>query len=771
MRNVDFPLEDVRDDLLGRKMFAFSLATALMNVDLTKNGFVASITGPWGSGKSSTINFVRHYVQQISIKTAMEKSQRSNIDVIKNLDELYYQYIKFKPYIENLIADGKNPYIVSKEYLTSKMVEFDVDTKKLDDVYEYILLKRENEIRPDTTVINFSPWSLQNRSEITLSLLSEINLAIGDNFDSETYETFAKYIEKFGELATATGSDAGIGKFISKLVTLPLNKKRKTLNEIREELSKNLLLDKNKNKRIIIIIDDLDRLTPFEASETINALKGVANLPKIVYLLSYDRHEFSSLISRAIYDQEAPQKGEIFLEKIIQYTKELPLPREEENSEIFNKNFLEILSDFNVFPEEKRASLAWFYILHRYLKTPRDTIRLLNNYSVAFSVTHDITDPIDLLVLTCLETFEPSVYTALKTYVQISKKISIDEDNQELIENSLESARDKKTAKFALGFLDQSLKSAEKYLNPPPPQTFKNRAHLFSNPSSAEVYFDLDPNRSPIHKIVLEKLTPLEAPKGLLRQSISELISSSEHRQSIRPTLEALSSYFFERDTCLSIEWAEELRDVAEILIAQAPPRSSALLSTNDEIIVSMFKNGLSRCDRDDQIEILTSLINKGEDLSFACKIIRDLIGDLKSEGYKTSSIFTLPQEESFREILTYRIRKIATEHKIFNQLSPSNLIWFWWGVDEKNEVRDFISMTLDQEESTLCALLQMLIGKVFTSDGVFEKTSPRSLELLASTSSFLCAAERLSKSAIESHREVANRFKNAVKVGESGDW
>jgi KAP-like P-loop domain-containing protein len=50
------------EDLLGRKNFAKFLAKAIMTMP-TEEGFVIGLQGGWGTGKSSILNLVRHYVE------------------------------------------------------------------------------------------------------------------------------------------------------------------------------------------------------------------------------------------------------------------------------------------------------------------------------------------------------------------------------------------------------------------------------------------------------------------------------------------------------------------------------------------------------------------------------------------------------------------------------------------------------------------------------------------------------------------------------------
>lgn len=58
----DAPLVNPDDDRLGRRDFARHFANAIRNLDATE-GFVFALSGPWGAGKTSILNFTRHDLQ------------------------------------------------------------------------------------------------------------------------------------------------------------------------------------------------------------------------------------------------------------------------------------------------------------------------------------------------------------------------------------------------------------------------------------------------------------------------------------------------------------------------------------------------------------------------------------------------------------------------------------------------------------------------------------------------------------------------------------
>ena len=66
-------------------------------------------------------------------------------------------------------------------------------------------------------------------------------------------------------------------------------------------------------QRIVVLIDDLDRLDPHEVGEVLRLVKLVADLPGVVHVLSYDRPR----VERAL-DTLGSDDGNAYLQKIVQ---------------------------------------------------------------------------------------------------------------------------------------------------------------------------------------------------------------------------------------------------------------------------------------------------------------------------------------------------------------------------------------------------------------------------------------------------------------------
>ncbi len=99
-----------------------------------------------------------------------------------------------------------------------------------------------------------------------------------------------------------------------------LIQQEETVEKLHAELSKALV---DQNKRFLIVIDDIDRLSPDEALLIFRLVKSIGSLPNVLYLLAYDR-----ILAEGIIAERFPSEGPHYLEKIVQAAFELPEPRQ-----------------------------------------------------------------------------------------------------------------------------------------------------------------------------------------------------------------------------------------------------------------------------------------------------------------------------------------------------------------------------------------------------------------------------------------------------------
>lgn len=168
----------------------------------------------------------------------------------------------------------------------------------------------------------------------------------------------------------------------------------------RREVLKKLL--KASSTRHLLIMDNIDRLPKEEIREVFRVIKSVLDLPKIHYVLAYDRE-----VIGAALDDFHSGKGLDYLEKIIQLPISLPLPSNELIDAVYHQWFSKLKVLNSVYAvgtgkiENKSYAFGLELIFHELINTPRDARRLINTLQFYERSVENL-HPIDLVFLEAL---------------------------------------------------------------------------------------------------------------------------------------------------------------------------------------------------------------------------------------------------------------------------------------------------------------------------------------------------------------------------------
>jgi predicted KAP-like P-loop ATPase len=316
-------------DLYGVNPFALMLAKRIANLKGSVGSTIA-INGPWGSGKSSIVNLIRHHL---------------------------------RPYEKN-----------------SELV-----------------------------VVNFTSWWFRGEEALTMSFLQELEAVCKKTLGSRAKNIFKKARRRFmvgaafsDWIRTAGQEDwkKATAQFASRYLT-----DAQTLEEVFERLGELL---KAQDKRIVVIMDDLDRLTPEEQLQMFRLVKSVGRLPRVLYLLIFDREIAEREIRRKF-----PSEGPHFLEKIIQANFDIPPPERDVLNQVLYSRIQEACGDHSEIDHE-----YFFNTFHSavapYITVPRHVIRLANAMAITFPPIKGEVNLADYLAVETMRLFEPTLYDKVR---------------------------------------------------------------------------------------------------------------------------------------------------------------------------------------------------------------------------------------------------------------------------------------------------------------------------------------------------------------------
>lgn len=266
----------------------------------------------------------------------------------------------------------------------------------------------------DIVIVPFNPWWFAGADALTLAFFQELGKAIGPSLPETVRGSLAalgRGVSAAGALAGALANlkAPGLGEVISNATRLfgRLTGKERTVDQEHERLSKALTEQK---KRFLVIVDDIDRLSPDDALTIFRLVKSVGRLPNVIYLLAFDR-----TIAERIVSERFPSEGPSYLEKIVQGAFELPPPL----VDVLRQQVLETAMTVMGEPEERKHVRFWnvFYdVVAPYVRTPRDVTRIANHLATAWPAVAGNVDRADFLALTTIQVSDPPLYNVIREH-------------------------------------------------------------------------------------------------------------------------------------------------------------------------------------------------------------------------------------------------------------------------------------------------------------------------------------------------------------------
>ena len=179
-------------------------------------------------------------------------------------------------------------------------------------------------------VLEFNPWMFSGADQLVQAFFIEPSAQLKLRPD---LAEIGKLVEDYGETFSGLGWLPLVGPWIergraaSKILAKILQRRKEGIrtrqSKVRDALSK--LSDP-----IVVILDDIDRLTTPEIRDVFKLVRLTANFPNVIYLLAFDRVR----VEQALGEQGIP--GRDYLEKILQIGIDLPaVPADVLNSQIF----------------------------------------------------------------------------------------------------------------------------------------------------------------------------------------------------------------------------------------------------------------------------------------------------------------------------------------------------------------------------------------------------------------------------------------------------
>jgi hypothetical protein len=262
-------------------------------------------------------------------------------------------------------------------------------------------------------VAEYNPWTYSDLESLTLGFFAELRQALPEddrwNQTRQNLGDLAKAVSPLGKLGTLVGVDlstiiaAGAEKLAGDTSAAAI--KRKAEESLRAA-----------GWPVLMVLDDLDRLTPEELLMVFKLVRLVGRLPNVYYLLCYDERTLLDVLCRTDLVGNDEARARDYLEKMVQVRLDLPPLRERQTAGLVDGALNAVITrnELILGPDDgHRLNLAYHEHLKERLATPRAVNRFFAQVDAFYGVVGQEVDFVDFVLVTFLRTVEPSVYAIL----------------------------------------------------------------------------------------------------------------------------------------------------------------------------------------------------------------------------------------------------------------------------------------------------------------------------------------------------------------------
>lgn len=257
-------------------------------------------------------------------------------------------------------------------------------------------------------ILKFNPWRFTNEEEMLLGFYHSIAILLGKSEDTN-WEKFGKWIGKnLRWIASIFKQGEALTEFSKLLTTGGIEEKKKRINTLIEKTG----------KKIVILIDDIDRLDKDEVQALFRLVKLNADFNNTTYILAFDDEMVAAALQEK-YGSNDRESGRSFLEKIIQVPLQLPAIPITTLRQFCLKKIDDVLNEMSVNlteDEERRFGRNYINSIENRIVNPRLAIRYGNIINLTLPILEGEVNTVDLMLIEGIRLFYPRLYEAIKKH-------------------------------------------------------------------------------------------------------------------------------------------------------------------------------------------------------------------------------------------------------------------------------------------------------------------------------------------------------------------
>ncbi|OHD99170.1 MAG: hypothetical protein A3E21_03715 [Sulfurimonas sp. RIFCSPHIGHO2_12_FULL_36_9] len=316
--------------------------------------------------------------------------------------------LKFAPYASR-VAQGILNYSQDETFIISLEGEWGSGKTTLINFIKEDLKNKRDKVE----ILDFNPWLITDMNQVVKLFFDELMKIILSVTTKAKKDEFKKDVKKFIAAIAPDSVSIGITDAIKAKYNIAKrfqDEDKDNLEKIKERINEYL---KGLEKKIVIIIDDIDRLTDKETEFIFRLTKGIADFDNLIYILLYDK----GVVSKSL-EKFKSENGQKYLEKIVQYPLSVPKPHKTTIKNLLFKELDEILAKLDaenvkyIFNKETWSQVH--LVIDKYIKTVRDINQIVNIVSFEYPIIATEVNFTDFFIISLIKLKNHALYELIK---------------------------------------------------------------------------------------------------------------------------------------------------------------------------------------------------------------------------------------------------------------------------------------------------------------------------------------------------------------------
>ena len=269
-------------------------------------------------------------------------------------------------------------------------------------------------------IVEFNPWLYENVTALIRSFFAELAKKIGSRTELEDeFRDFGRKVASILAVALPGAATLASKDEDALLGEVDVTRRKRTISRELE----------NQDGRVIVFIDDIDRLEPDITKLLFRVIRLCADFKNVTYVLAFD----GSVVERHLGPDDR-ESGRRYIEKIIQVSYKIPRPERAVLRAILEQEIDEARRIATSEPlDRRRYDTVFARGIDVHFSTIRGIKRYVNALRLSLPIAKENVDLIDFFVIELVRVVYPEVYSWLSDNRYRLVYGDGDEDIQELL--------------------------------------------------------------------------------------------------------------------------------------------------------------------------------------------------------------------------------------------------------------------------------------------------------------------------------------------------